>query len=1128
VSGARIDTAATNAAQARASDPNASAWVNANAGSGKTHVLVHRVLRLLLGGCAPARILCLTFTKAAAANMAERVTSRLSEWTRLSDADLAKAIVKTGAPSPGPKDLATARRLFARTVETPGGLKIQTIHAFCERLLHLFPFEANVAAGFSVIVERDADLVLEIARGRALAILPKDPEKARHLTRLSEDAGAQGVGELLREALALREIIHAAVEDVGGIYLYGATLAALLGLTPDETEDAIAQDMMRGRAKWAGFADVLDEGSTNDGKLAAHARAAAAARDDETALRAWLLVFFTKKDEPRGSKSRPIITSTLEGRRPGLLARMQTEQARLEALKEKARAARIVARTVSLLTVLSEILDAYARAKAARGVLDFADLIERTRSLLSRSDARWVLYKLDSGIDHILVDEAQDTSEEQWDILARITEDFFAGAGARANARTFFAVGDEKQSIFSFQGAAPAMFAQMRRDFERRHKEALLPFNAVTLSLSFRSAQSVLDSLDAVFAQDHARRDLTADGDPPPPHVAFHASLPGIVELWEPIAGAGAPNPADWRMPLDAASMSDPPVELARRIALVIAQWLAPGSPERVHDNSSGGARPIHAGDILILVRARGPFFEAMIRALKSNRVPAAGADRLRIVDEIAVQDLIAVGRAALTPDDDLALACVLKSPLIGLDDDDLLAIAPKRAGSLADALAASGDPKHRRAHRRIEQWRLLARALSPFDFYARMLGAEGGRRALVGRLGFEASDAIDEFVSLALAHERSGPPSLLNFLEAMSGANISIKRDMDAAGAAVRVMTVHGAKGLEAPIVFLPDTCSEPTGRGDARLMLMSDVSPPLIAWSARAADDPPALAAVRQAARDAAQGEHRRLLYVAMTRAAERLIVAGFHGVKGRGANAWWDMVHTGLKDSLATAPAPWDKAQTILRRGDQWLRDDHLAPPAAPAATLGADAPDWLARAAPAERGVTEARASSRSLMADPDDPTIARRLEEGRLVHILLQRLPDIAPDRRAEAASRFLAARIQALGEAARSAIVARILAILDDPRLGRLFGPGSRAEVPIAARDGAHATQLLGRVDRLAVEDDVVTFADFKNGALPKDGPPHAYVAQMAVYRDALARIYPRHRMRAMIVFVGGPAIVEL
>jgi ATP-dependent helicase/nuclease subunit A len=1111
--------------QARASDPRTSAWVSANAGSGKTHVLTRRVLRLLLDRTPPAQILCVAYTKAAAANMAERVFGELARWTRLDDDALAKAIVDCGAPAPEPQDLAFARQLFARTIETPGGLKIQTLHGFAERLLKLFPFEANVPAHFKVIDERESRLMLIEARDAALTELGAAPESAAALDLVAREAGAHKFDDLLKEALSRALTAHDNARD------YATALGGALGLAPGVTTASVEAEMLGGdlgRKRRDTWARQLDRGKAKDLKLAKRLCAANDADAGEGRIEALLDAFFAEDGagEPRDCKSGDLGTKALRKAFPTLEEELRREQDRLALLRERRRATLTLERSAALFTVAKAILATFARMKAERGALDFNDQIARALALVTRSSAAWVLHKLDYGLDHLLLDEAQDASALQWGILTALSGEFFAGAGARGANRTVFAVGDEKQSIFAFQGAAPEMFAEMKRAFDRRHREAGRPFVEAPLTYSFRSSQTILDAVDKTFSSKAAWRGVAAADEPPPKHEAIRRDLKGVVELWPPVARGPAPDPEDWRLPLDHASPDDPPVILAKRIAEAIKGWVSANSRERVADPWTGETRRIRESDVMILVRSRNAFFEAMVRALKAAQLKAAGADRLKLKDHIAVMDLIAAGRAALLPDDDLTLAAVLKSPLIGLNDDQLLEFAARRRASLAQALEDSDDLFARETTRRIAAWRTRARALTPFSFYARLLGEDGGRQALIGRLGPEAADPIDEFLTLALAHERREAPSLHNFLAEVETVDAEIKRDMEVETEGVRVLTVHASKGLEAPIVFLPDACGAPDARHEPKLMPLTQpkpAGPPLYAWAKPSSGDTDAVAAARTQAREAAAGEHRRLLYVAMTRAAQRLIIAGHETSKPRTPDCWYNLVHAGLADSLVEVPAPFGGRAMILRYGEGLRAEDgaetpQIRPPKA--------SPDWLFGKAPSET-VAVPLSPSRVGGAGEGD---RQRVLEGRLAHALIEILPDVAPQRRASAATAYLDLLGGGLAESARAALAAKVLTAIGAPELEPLFGPGSRGEVPLIgllARRGRPNLPYGGRLDRLVATPDGVSIVDFKLGAKP-DRPAAAHVAQLAVYRAALEPLYPGLPIRAALVYLDGPTTAPI
>ncbi|MGO9675078.1 MAG: double-strand break repair helicase AddA, partial [Methylocella sp.] len=837
----------TLAKQRQASDPAASVWVSANAGSGKTHVLAQRVVRLLLQGAPPSKILCLTFTKAAAANMAMRVFDTLALWTRLDDAALRDAIVAAGAPEPDARDRIEARKLFARTVETPGGLKIQTIHAFCERLLHLFPFEANAPARFEVADEMVEAELLQRARRDMLDQARIDPGLGEKLDRVTQDCSAQGFETLVKEAMSQRARARARWPRD-----HASGLRKALGLAPGRDAAAIRDEMIEqgiAPARWIEIAAFLEAGGERDRTRARAFRQAASHRasgDLESCPGTYLSIFFNQSDD---EKTKSLLAKALAKQRPDIEAELYEEQARLDGLRAERKSAATLERTVALAGLIDAIFERYDAIKAARGILDFDDLIAKTLALLERSEAAWVLYKLDAGIDHVLVDEAQDTSAAQWRILERLTGDFAAGAGCATTARTFFAVGDEKQSIFSFQGAAPRMFGEMRREFERKFTGGGEKFAHVRLTQSFRSAPGVLSAVDKVFAPPDHQSGLVEELDVWMPHEALKDKLPGLVEIWPQASANARADARDWRLPLDILDEKDPASLIAQRVAQKIALLLAALSGERVYDSAAGGLRPVRAGDILILVRTRGPFFDAVIRALKQSGVPVAGADRLQLAEHIAVLDLVAAGRAALLPEDDLNLAAVLKSPLIGLDDDDLLNIAPRRPGSLFEAVKAAPAANFREARNKLDAWRARA-AHSPFAFYSSLLCEDGGRRALEARLGPEAADAIDEFLRLALAHEAEAAPSLAGFLADFEAVERSIKRDMESGVDVVRVMTVHAAKGLEAKIVFLPDTCGAPSHQHDPKIFALDDrqTGAFAIAWSPRKSLDCKAVADARE----------------------------------------------------------------------------------------------------------------------------------------------------------------------------------------------------------------------------------------------------------------------------------------
>ncbi len=883
--------------QAETSDPAVSAWVAANAGSGKTHVLAQRVIRLLLEGVEPSKILCITFTKAAAANMANRVFDELRRWTTLDDCELDGAITGLSGLPQDRERRARARRLFALSLETPGGLKVQTIHAFCTRLLQQFPFEANVAARFDVLDETgQAQLLNEISLGVLLeAAQMPDSALGRALAAAVAAAADQTFKEVVNEAIRKRNIVHAWVLRTGSVQAAIASLCGTLGLDPDDAIEQVEKEITEGplmpSAQWTRLAKTLAQGSVTDSEHAQRLTAALQAAGSER-TNIYLKVFLTHKLTPRDR----VVSRRVESIDSGIADCFCREQGRLLPLIERRKAIVCWDRTAALISIADAVISRYQQTKDRRGLLDYDDLIDKTLDLLSEKRAAWVHYKLDQGIDHVLVDEAQDTSTRQWEIIRLLTEEFFAGEGARRMQRTIFAVGDEKQSIFSFQDAAPRAFAQMRRHFQRAHAASGLPFIDRDFKHSFRSGANVLGAVDEVFASPEIYRSVTTDNDGIPPHIALPDAAPGLVELWDTIKPEKK-RPIDPWAPFDEQGETSPQVRLAAKIARHVKRWVAQGT---------------RAGDVLILVRQRGPLFEAIIRALKNARIPVAGADRLLLAEHIAVMDLLALADALLLPQDDLALASVLKSPLFGLEDDDLFAIAWQRTGSLRSSLRrkAATDLRLREASDKLERLAQAARRELPFAFYAHVLGGEGGRKAFLRRLGHEADDAIDEFLNLALDYERRETPSLQGFIAWLRTAQAQVKRDMEITRDEVRVMTVHGAKGLEARLVVLADTITPPAGLPQRQPRLLTfggeDGEPTHFVWPLNKLHDVPPVGAARDRRRQEAEHEYRRLLYVAMTRAIDRLVVCGAEGERGPPPGCWWDLIWKALHPLSAEEPA------------------------------------------------------------------------------------------------------------------------------------------------------------------------------------------------------------------------------
>ncbi|MCH8615516.1 double-strand break repair helicase AddA [Sphingomonas sp. SM33] len=1124
-------------AQASAVEPNIHASLSASAGTGKTQVLTGRVLRLLLSGVDPEAILCLTFTKAGAAEMANRIGARLAAWVRLRDAELRKELYALREDT-GPEMLQRARRLFAKVLEAPGGLRIQTIHGFAQALLASFPAEAGITPGFTPIEGRAEQ---ELAR-TTLANLIADAE-ARNDERLISDVQCLSL-RLGEEGAAKYLMLCAGAADAMAAFGSPETIEPLLRRVmqlPDESvadfiahqchDDRFDCDLLQAIAdanrRWGvqtglGHAEAIDRWLS----LSPIERAAALPK-----LRK---VVMTDKDTLRVSAGQSKAEPHYEAH-AGRLSNLIGELVRIQ------NGAKLAADMAAGLRAGQAFAASYTRAKRSAGVADFNDLIAWTRHLLATPGmGEWVRYKLDRRTDHILVDESQDTNREQWEIVQALASEFFVGLGAaESRGRSIFMVGDFKQAIFGFQGTDPQEFENARQWVRERSAALLeaqgdersgsaLEFRDLSIEASFRSAPAVLDVVDAVIDEVGYRN--MGLPDEPRRHQPHFYGRPGAVELWAPFApetdANGEEGEEGWLG------------EDARLYASVLAKQVRRWLDEAPVLAST--KRPMTPGDVLVLVRSRGELASLIVARLFEEGVPVAGIDRLHLQEPLAVKDLLAAITFAVQPLDDLNLGNLLVSPLVGWSQELLLELAYGRGQvSLWQRLGERGDdrPEFRQARDLLTSLLAMADFTTPHRFLETILsGSMDGRRKIYARLGMAARDPIDELLSSALEFEQKEIASLDRFLAWFARGDVEIKRDPSAPSNAVRVMTVHGAKGLEAPVVILADATADPARLGGISRILSFPVpgvgSVPLL--RPRKVERVTPFDTLIAAEEERDLQEHWRLLYVALTRAEERLVIAGLQPKTKDGIrpeNSWHVRAERALR-SLAAEELEDPAWGRVLRyRGD--VAPAAIKLKALPNAVPGPAIPEWARTPAPPEarppRPLAPSAIAEDKEAAPPPSAAMRAAAERGTLIHALLERLADVAPDQRHATALRWLE-RSAGLSDAkSRKEIADTVCNVLSDPSFAPLFGPGSLAEAPLAATlpDG---TVVAGTVDRLLVEHDRVSVIDFKTGRVPDSASsiPTSHRAQMSAYVEALRVIFPGREVRASLLYTSGPKLIAV
>lgn len=1130
------------AAQLDAVDPAEHVWLNASAGTGKTQVLAARVLRLLLDGVSPDAILCITFTKAGAAEMAHRVHERLALWVGCADHDLRTDLMAIGVDHQDTERWNRARTLFAAVIDSPAGaIRVQTIHSFCQSLLASFPFEAEVLPGFRLIEGAEADDLNRTV-----------------LAELLGEAGVEGDSRRVKIGVVSRRLGEQAARE------FVSQAARYFQRRPDARFAPAAADVRAAFGLPLGDTDkwVLE-------RLAAGAIADGDVRHLADVCRSWSAATGQKYAEvcenwlSASIMARSAMLSDLRG---VILTKDGKLQANYESkLSDAADAAQDIAAAIGPLlamptwceladdlaagwSVAADFAATLAARKLAEGLAEFDDLIARTAALLSNGElADWIRFKLDQRIDHLLIDEAQDTNADQWTIAEGLTEEFFAGIGARGNGQqpSMFTVGDRKQAIFNFQGTDPEAFESARQKFAERAAAAQRPFRPLDLETNFRSGRAVLDFVDR-WIENGGASDMGI-GVKVPSHEPFRdAQRPARVELWPPLI---IPKTSETREEEDGEDLdlssedslqaaTDPAsLKLSLAIADQIAAWLDPAG------GGLGGVEVLPQ-DVMVLVRNRGVALALRIVAqLQAQGVPVAGVDRFKLAAPLAVQDLLAALRFIVQPDDEYSIACLLVSPLIGWTQQQLYDETAARGRTpLRQWLASRDTPAARAAAARLELLRAGGDFETPFRLLDAILsGPLQGRRAMVARMGTEANDAIDALLAEALAYESRNIASLTGFLHHIDRAPLDIKRQTDGRSALVRVMTVHGSKGLQAPIVILADATRDPANSWvEGKVDIAGWHGLPLFKSKTPKADKlPPVCFDAVLEARKANMEEHWRLFYVAATRAERMFAITGTLSAskKGPPASSWYHAAEQTLA-VMETVPAdigwPGGAATRHQDAAGNWARIPLVKDRKRGAAARNADLPDWARRSAPAEARPPRPLAPS-SLGADDavQPPAHADRqsaIQRGIWMHALIERLPALAPERRAAAAERWLRAQSPQPDANARAQMAEQACAVLAHPNWAAIFGPGSLAEAPFSAVI-AGGFVIAGTVDRLLVTDDTVLVVDYKTGAhVPETaaGVAPAYLRQMAAYVAALEVIFSGRRISAALLYTAAPRLIAL
>ncbi len=1102
-----------NTQQQKASNPNKSVWVGASAGTGKTKVLSDRVLRLLLSGVNPSKILCLTYTKAAAVEMNSRIAKRLSKWVVMPEEELQKELVGLygNIPQENKEIMCKARQLFAILLDTAGGIKIQTIHSFCQEILKRFPLEAKISPYFEVMDNRGSKEVIEQIKNKLIATIENNPqseiaEAMRFLTsNVSEAKFADVISAIIKERNKLGQILQKKNKQE-----LLEEQASILGISLFDNKADVIRDF-ENNLPVDKLKELLGAWGGSLGKKTDAEKATKLAQVLEVFdWNIYISIFLTADSNPQ----KVAATKAVLEKKPWVEEVFFAEAQRILECLGIIKAINVLQSTKAILLLADNLLCAYDYYKKTHAQMDFEDIIILTRKLLEdKSVASWVLFKLDGGIDNILIDEAQDTSPNQWEIIKSISEEFFAGSGVKQEKRTVFAVGDRKQSIYSFQGADPDKFDEMKEYFSGKSND----FEKINLEVSFRSTPAVLDIVNNVFANNLIKQGVGAK-DEVINHIAFRQGEGGKVELWDIVEPEKEEKQTTWLPPADQKSNTSTSSFLAKKIAQRIKKMV---EGKEILESQN---RPIRYADFLILVRRRNAFAQEIIRQCKALDVNVSGIDRIKLLEQIAIQDLISLGEFLLFPEDDLSLAEVLKSPIFRLDDEDLFELCYKRESSLWRSLQK--NQKYKNITQELKSLLSMTDYTRPFELYSYVLNELKGRYYFSQRMGLEAEDGLDEFMNLTLSFEQNNIASMQKFIDWIKEDDNEIKRELEQGqNDMVRLMTIHGSKGLQAPIVILPDTTTVPQCKKEAEILFYQDV----FFYPSCGGDYEDVCLSIKNEQKEKTLEEYRRLMYVALTRAEDKMIFCGYVNSKKSPDNSWYNLFKNSIKEistqNVAQKTWEYETKQTVSPKNAK-NDESSLQAPATP---------DWINNQAPIESPLAKPLAPSRP--EEDTTPKLSPLLvsennklyKKGIIIHKLLQFLPNIDVEKAYDIAQKFIVSQDANITQQEVQRMSREVCDLLENPKFGMVFGKDSKAEVPIMGM--IEGKIISGQIDRLVVADKQVIAIDFKtNRPAAKDSEsiPNIYRQQMRIYKQLLAKIYPDKEITTLILWTNTANMMEV
>jgi ATP-dependent helicase/nuclease subunit A len=1181
-----MSTRKSNLNSLDASNPALNATVSASAGSGKTWLLITRIVRLLIEGADPGNIIALTFTRKAAGEMQIRLNQRLFEMATADDSDLEALlrIIDCGITEENKK---TAAGLYEKIMHSPYPVRIQTFHSFCQDILARFPLEADIPPGFDLL--EDSSLL----QRQAWQMLFDKASLNASRSRLNKELdiimqfcnGPDNTLNALNSFLNHRSDWWAYTSHSQNPVAYACNrLATLLDIEDlqDMKTDQLTEQFLSeaNKVKLSQFAGLLREikNKTSEKHAASIEQALHECETDSNTAFNLIKSAFIKKDGEILSQGRSL-SPTLE-KKLGIENSRRFIELHLEISRDIMEVNELEKRLLSYRInrawyyAGSIYLDLFQQLKREMRLLDFTDLEWKCYMLLQHADnAHWVQYKIDQRIDHLLIDEFQDTNPTQWHLLSPILEEIAAGQQHRQ--RSVFLVGDEKQSIYSFRRANPALQAQASNWLADR-----LDARATPLDFSRRSSPAIINCVNLIFDQPVIKNIMNSFVT----HDTYLDSLPGKVLLFELFRQDDEDTGENEQSTHEEIYFRNPLLQArelntltarhreAEHIARQIQHLI--NKPEFITDQ--GKARCLEFGDIMILMRNR-THIAIYENALKQHGIPYIGSKKGGLLDNIEIQDLSCLLNTLMTPFNNLALAQVLKSPIFSATDEDLILLAQHNDGSTGSQhwyerlLQLAADPESktghalRRASHLLPRWQQLAEQLPVHDCLD-MIFSEGNiinRFIAASREENKQKVAANcqRFLELSLETDSGRYPSITRFLQRLNkleSHSDSPPEEPLAQNNAnqVTLLTIHGSKGLEAPVVFLADCNSNPRNTNAYASLVSwpaSQSRPVNFQLQLNRENTDQVTRQLQQEKLNEQAREELNLLYVAVTRAREQLYISGSESGR-RNNNSWYQTIYNGLEAATQKETGIDDINQWAYRYAEynvttpdkkhnteikQAVIDERLLKPfTAPPASTFMIAPGL------SKNSIFDNQENLPAQTADDGINDIKAEQHYARWRGVIIHRILELlcqtgeypannntTGEIQQQIQSEILSghpAGIEQMDDCMQEAISTYNSAELEtifNPCTGRSFN-----EMPLMYMQKQQA--VYGIVDRVIKTDDTIYIVDYKSHQLNNTESlqtlAQQFLSQIGYYRNGIEKLWPDHLIKAGILFTHYREIVWL